>query len=151
VVFKEGAIPGEKCPADSVYGFAKAVTPILSEPLEGPVYLRSSSHQLPDLVAALHNKQVDIALDGHVEGVKGGIRNTFEAVPDAPVTKFTLEMQGGGKGLLENSTNLCARPHHATADFVGHNGKVDNFRPLLAVSCGKHGKHKGKRHGKRHR
>ena len=82
---------------------------------------------------------VDIALDGHVEGVKGGIRNTFEAVPDAPVTKFTLEMQGGNKGLLENSTNLCARPHRATADFVGHNGKVDDFKPLLAVKCGKKG------------
>jgi hypothetical protein len=105
VVFAQGNVPGENCPADSVYGFAKAVTPILDEPLEGPVYLRSSSHQLPDLVAALHNKQVNIALDGHVEGVHGGIRNTFEAVPDAPVTKFTLEMQGGNKGLLVNSTN----------------------------------------------
>jgi hypothetical protein len=41
-------------------------------------------------VAALHNKQVDIALDGHVEGIHGGIRNTFEGVPDAPVTQFTL-------------------------------------------------------------
>jgi hypothetical protein len=153
VVFAEGAIPGEKCPAGSVYGFAKAITPILSEPLEGPVYLRSSSHQLPDLVAALHNNQVNIALDGHVEGVNNGqIRNTFEAVPDAPVTSFTLEMQGGGKGLLENSTDLCASPHHATADFVGHNGKVEDFRPLLNVSCGKKGKHqKGKRHGKRRR
>ncbi|HWW68047.1 MAG TPA: hypothetical protein VNY83_08705, partial [Solirubrobacterales bacterium] len=151
VVFKEGNVPGEKCPAGSVYGFAKAITPILSEPLEGPVYLRSSSHQLPDLVAALHNNQVNIALDGHVEGVNNGqIRNTFEAVPDAPVTEFTLEMQGGGKGLLENSTDLCASPHHATADFVGHNGKVEDFRPLLAVSCGKKGKkHKGKRHGYR--
>jgi hypothetical protein len=149
VQFKEGAVPGEKCPANSVYGFAKAVTPILSEPLEGPVYLRSSSHQLPDLVAALHNNQVNIALDGHVEGVHGGIRNTFEAVPDAPVTQFTLEMQGGGKGLLENSTDLCASPHHATADFVGHNGKVEDFRPLLNVSCGKKGK-KGKRGGRHH-
>jgi hypothetical protein len=148
VQFKEGTVPGEKCPAGSVYGFAKAITPLLDEPVEGPVYLRSSSHQLPDLVAALHNKQVDFALDGHVEGVKGGIRNTFEAVPDAPVTKFTLEMQGGKKGLLENSTNLCTRPHRATAVFEGHNGKVENFRPLLAVSCPK--KHKrGKRHHNR--
>jgi len=149
VVFAEGAVPGEKCPADSVYGFAKAITPLLSEPLQGPVYLRSSSHQLPDLVAALHNGEVNIALDGHVEGVKGGIRNTFEAVPDAPVTKFTLEMQGGGKGLLENSTNLCAAPHRATADFTAHNGKVDDFRPLLQVKCGGKGKNHRKRHGHR--
>lgn len=61
-------------------------------------------------------------------------------------------MQGGNKG-LKNSTNLCARPHRATADFVGHNGKVDAFNPLLAVKCGtkgKKGKHKKSHHrGKR--
>ena len=82
-------------------------------------------HLLPDLVAALHNNQVNIALDGHVEGVHGGIRNTFEAVPDAPATEFVLEMQGGSKGLLENSTNLFAKPNHASAVFTGHNGKVE--------------------------
>ena len=113
VQFAEGNVPGEKCPAASLYGHAKAITPILAEPLEGPVYLRSTGtgaghHLLPDLVAALHNNQVDFDLVGHVEGVHGGISNTFETVPDAPVTQFTLEMEGGSKGLLENSTNLCA-------------------------------------------
>ena len=89
VQFAEGNVPGEKCPAASLYGHAKAISPILSEPLEGPVYLRSTGtgaghHLLPDLVAALHNNQVNIALDGHVEGVHGGIRNTFEAGPRRP-------------------------------------------------------------------
>ena len=74
-----------------------------------PVYLRSSGHKLPDLVAAL-NGQIDVALDGSIDtGKGGGIRNTFEVVPDAPVTKFALEMQGGNKGLLENSENLCGK------------------------------------------
>jgi hypothetical protein len=110
VQFKEGKVPGEKCPAASVYGRAEAITPILAEPLKGPVYLRSSSHPLPDLVATLHNAQVDIALAGRIDSVQGGrIRNSFEAVPDAPVTKFVLEMQGGKKGLLVNSTDLCKR------------------------------------------
>ncbi|HET9593305.1 MAG TPA: hypothetical protein VFP17_10350, partial [Solirubrobacterales bacterium] len=31
----------DTCPAESVYGYAKAVTPLLDQPLEGPVYLRS--------------------------------------------------------------------------------------------------------------
>ena len=109
VQFKEGDGNGEACPADSIYGHAKAVTPILAEPLEGPVFLRSSEHQLPDLVAALHNYQVDFDLVGHVDSVKGGgLRNTFEAVPDAPVTSFALEMEGACKGLFVNSANLCA-------------------------------------------
>jgi hypothetical protein len=137
VQFKEGVVPGEKCPAASVYGRARAVTPILSEPLEGPVYLRSSSHNLPDLVAALHNKQVDIALDGRIDSVKGRIRNTFEGVPDAPVSEFVLEMEGGKKGLLVNSTNICARKHHAIADLTGQNGKVYNTGPVLAAKCPK--------------
>ena len=143
VQFKEGTVPGEKCPAASIYGRARAVTPILDEPLEGPVYLRSSSHQLPDLVAALNNKQVSIDLDGRIDSVKGRIRNTFEAVPDAPVTKFTLEMKGGKKGLLTNSTNLCTQKNRAVSHFVGQNGKVHDTNPVLQAQCGAKGK-KGK-------
>jgi hypothetical protein len=149
VQFKEGAVPGEKCPAASVYGRARAITPILFEPLAGPVYLRSSEHELPDLVVALHNNQVDIALDGRIDSVKGQIRNTFEAVPDAPVSKFVLEMQGGKKGLLENSTNLCRHVHKAIVDFEGHNGKVSDYNQPLVPSCGKHGKKGKHRSGKR--
>jgi len=137
VQFKEGAVPGERCPAASVYGRVRAITPILSEPLEGPVFLRSSSHNLPDLVAALHNNQVDIALAGRIDSVKGRIRNTFEAVPDAPVTKFVLTMYGGKKGLLVNSTDICAKTHRAISHLVGQNGKVYNTRPVLRAKCGK--------------
>jgi hypothetical protein len=143
VQFKEGAGNGAACPAGSIYGHAKAVTPLLSEPLEGPVFLRSSEHQLPDLVVALHNSQVDFDLVGHVEGVKGGgLRNTFEASPDAPVTSFDLEMEGGKKGLFVNSTDLCAHKHFASADFTGHNGKAYDSKPVMKAKCPKARKHK---------
>ncbi len=125
------------CPAASVYGHARAITPLLDQPLEGPVYLRSSSHKLPDLVAALGG-QINVDLAGKVDtGKGGGIRNTFEVVPDAPVSKFTLEMQGGSKGLLVNSENICRKPQKALAHFVAQNGKVDNFKPTIANSCPK--------------
>ena len=148
-VFAEGAALGEKCPPQSIYGFARAETPLLDHPLEGPVYLRSPlpGHKLPDLTAAL-NGQIDVALIGKVDtGKGGGIRNTFEVVPDAPVSRFTLEMKGGGKGLLENSENICAKPQKAIADFTAQNGKVDDFNPLIANSCKgkKRGRHGGKR------
>ncbi|MGN6275652.1 MAG: hypothetical protein ACTHNP_06950 [Solirubrobacterales bacterium] len=146
VQFSEGGGNGEKCPPGSVYGFARAQTPLLDHPLEGPVFLRSSSHELPDLVAALGG-QIDVVLNGRVDAVDGRIRNSFEVVPDAPVESFTLEMLGGAKGLLANSTDLCLKPkaHRASADFTGQNGKLSQTEPLLKAQCGKAKKAKKKK------
>ena len=149
VQFKAGKVPGEQCPPGSVYGHAKATTPILAEPLEGPIFLRSSEHQLPDVVAALHNSQVDIVLDGHVDAVKGRLRNTFEAAPDAPVSTVTFNLLGGKKGLFVNSTNLCKGTHKAEASFAGQNGKVHEFKPPMQASCKKRKpSHNHRRQGK---
>ena len=154
VQFNEGNGNGERCPAASIYGHARATTPILSEALEGPVFLRSNGGErnLPDLVAALHGSEINIDLVGFVESGKGGrIRNTFEAVPDAPVTKFTLEMRGGKKGLLVNSTNLCRSTNRAIADFTGQNGKIYDTKPVLSAKCGGKAKKKGKHGAGAHR
>jgi hypothetical protein len=139
------------CPAASVYGHATANTPLLDQPLSGRVYLRSSSHKLPDLVADL-NGQIEVTLDGKVDtGPGGGIRNTFEVVPDAPVTRFTLSLMGGSRGLIVNSENVCTHPEHAVALFDAQNGKVHDFEPVVQNSCRKHPrKHKGHRHKRRH-
>jgi hypothetical protein len=132
-----------QCPKGAIYGFAKAITPLLDKPLEGPVYLRSSSHPLPDLVADL-NGQIHVVLAGRVDSIHGGTRNTFEAVPDAPVSKFTLSLPAGKKGLLQNSTDICKGTHKATADFTAHNGKTLRLKPELQAKCPKARKHKRK-------
>jgi hypothetical protein len=136
-----------QCPAGSVYGYARAFTPVLAEPVEGPVYLRSSEHQLPDLVASLHSEKITVDVVGRIDSLDGRIRNTFEAVPDAPVTKFVLTMQGGKKGLIVNSTNLCKGTHKAIAEFTGQNGKVKNFRPAVGAKCGGKAKKRKRRAG----
>lgn len=148
VQFSEGEGNGSNCPAASIYGRARAVTPILAEPLEGPVFLRSNGgeRKLPDLVAALHGQQINVDLVGYIDSVtsknKHGevisrIRNRFETVPDAPVTSFVLEMRGGKKGLLVNSTNLCHGNHRAEANFTAHNGRELDFQPIVKPSCKK--------------
>jgi hypothetical protein len=142
VQYAAGGGGGEQCPKGSVYGHARAFTPLLDQPLEGPVYLRSSNHPLPDLVASLGG-QIHIDLVGRIDAPNGGIRNTFEAVPDAPVSKFVLTMQGGGKGLLENSTDLCRGTHRATARFDGQNGKLHDLRPRVRADCGRGGRRRG--------
>jgi hypothetical protein len=138
------------CPQDSIYGFAEATTPLLDGPLKGPVYLRSSSHELPDMVVAL-NGQVDVVLDGRIDSIKGRLRTTFDTVPDVPVSKFTVTIRGGKKkGLLVNSKNLCAKKYKVIARFTGQNGKKANQKPKLRTPCKKHkGKHHKKRGGKR--
>lgn len=150
VQFNAGAGNGAGCPAESIYGHAKAWTPILAEPLEGPIFLRSSEHPLPDLVLALHGL-IDFNAVGRIDSVNGGIRNTFDLVPDAPISKVVVELQGGKKSLLANSRNLCESVNRATAKFKGQNGKRYNARPVLKVKCGKKAKkkHKGnKRHAR---
>jgi hypothetical protein len=135
----------KQCPAGSVYGHVVAKTPLFEAPLEGPVYLRSSSHRLPDLVAVLKgpaSQPVEIDLDGRIDSVNGRIRNTFEVVPDAPVETFTLSMQGGKKGLLVNSMNICASTHRAIAKFTAQNGKALTLHPATQNSCGKAREHR---------
>ncbi len=131
------------CPKGSIYGKAKAWTPLLDRPLEGPVYLRSNGgeRQLPDLVADLDG-QIHVVLVGYIDSVKRGgsprIRTRFVSVPDAPVSKFVLEMQGGKKSLLVNDTNLCKAQPHAEVALTGQNQKTDDTEPLVGVAgCGK--------------
>lgn len=135
-----------QCPAGSIYGHVKALTPLLDYPLQGPIYLRSSSHKLPDVVAALRgpaSQPLEIDLDGRVDSINGGIRTTFETVPDAPVSKVLVTLQGASKGLFQNSTNICAKTYRATLKLVGQNGKTHNARPPLRASCSKGQKPQG--------
>jgi hypothetical protein len=132
------------CPAKSIYGRAKAWSPLLDKPLAGPVYLVGGyGYKLPALVAELAG-QIRVLLVGKVDtGKNKGIRNTFEAVPDAPVERFVLEMKGGKQyGLLENSEDLCQGNQVAGAAFTAQNGTVLDLQAKIANSCGK-GKTKG--------
>jgi hypothetical protein len=139
-----------QCPTGSVYGHAVAKTPLFDQPLSGPVYLRSSSHSLPDLVATLKgpaSQPVEVDLVGRIDSANGGIRTSFATIPDAPVSSFTLAMEGGKKGLLVNSTNLCAKTNRATAKFTSQNGKRLVLHPAMRASCPKKARQNG--HAKR--
>ena len=126
----------DQCPRKSVYGHARAFTPLLGKPLEGPVFLRSSNNPLPDLVAHLEG-QVEIDLVGRIDSFRGGIRTTFGRVPDVPVGKFVMTLPGGKHGLLVNSTNLCAKPVKAIVRLKAQNGKRANRHTKLRTPCQK--------------
>ena len=132
-------LAAEQCPSASVYGQAEAISPLLSGKLKGPVYLVSSDHQLPDLLADLHG-QVNVMVRGVISSKHGGIKTVFNNLPDAPVKKFILTMQGGKKGLLVNSQDLCkAKKLGSVLNMKGQNGKIvkNNKLPLKHASCSK--------------
>ena len=137
VQFNAGA-----CPKKSILGHAKAISPLLSKPLKGPVYFRSNGgeRELPDLVADL-NGQIHITLVGYIDSVKTGpetarVRTRFLHVPDAPVTKFTMNLFGGKRGLIENSIDLCRHPRRAEFEFKAQNGKGRTTQPVIKTDCG---------------
>jgi len=119
-------------------------TPLLDAPLKGPVYLRTSDNLLPDVVAALRG-QVEIDLDGRVDQVRHRMRTTFDVVPDVPVSKFSLTVRGGRKGLLENSVNLCAHRYKVIAKFTAQNGKPLRRKPKLRTPCKQKKSHRRRR------
>jgi hypothetical protein len=153
-VCTQGDLKAATCPQSTVYGHVKVWTPLFDQPLEGPVYLGVGfGYQLPALVAEL-NGQIRVLLVGKTDTTKKhGLRNTFEAVPDAPAEKLVLELKGGPKyGLLVNSENICRRPQKASASFTAANGKVAHLTPTIANSCKGGGKKaKGSHGGKKGR
>lgn len=145
VQFAAGGGNGEECPKSSIYGHAELTTPLLEEPLRGPVFQRSSDNKLPDLVMSFRG-QIDLVEDGKIDSDKmGGIRTTFDAVPDASFSKLRLVMEGGKKSLLVNSENICSKPQRARIAMVAQNGRRLIERPLIANDCPKHSKHRGRR------
>jgi hypothetical protein len=136
------------CPPGSVIGHAKAETPLLEKPLEGPVYLRSAPENksgLPDVVAVL-NGQINIVLDGKVDTVNERLRTTFATVPDAPVSKFVLQLKGGSKGLMINNENLCTGAKFALEKLTGQNGKAASANSQVKTPCGKTARRKRHAH-----
>jgi hypothetical protein len=78
---------------------------------------------------------VELDLTARVDSVHGRLRNTFRALPDVPLSKVVLTMEGGRRGLLVNTGGACAREHRIGASFGGQNGKTHDVHPLVKTDC----------------
>lgn len=150
-----------RCPAQSIVGHATAITPLLDQPLTGPVYFvkgvrfdaKGKPHKtLPTLLLDLNGQ---VALQVRASSAvdrKKRLVTTFPAVPDAPITGFTLNIDGGKHGILVvtgSKRNLCSHAQKAAVTATGHNAVRDSFTTTLARSCGKAKKKAKAKHKRR--
>lgn len=112
------------CPAESRVGSARATTPILPVPLEGPAYFVShGGAKFPELIVVLQGYGVTVYLQGETFISKSGITSsTFNAVPDVPVGTFELNLPEGKYSALAANKNLCQTNLVMPTTFKGQNG-----------------------------
>ncbi len=98
------------CPAASFIGHARAITPILPVPLEGPaIFVSHGGEAFPSLEVVLQGYGITIDLVGSTFISKQGITSsTFKTVPDQPVTSFELTLPQGPNSALAANGNLCS-------------------------------------------
>ncbi|HWY18360.1 MAG TPA: hypothetical protein VNY27_06575 [Solirubrobacteraceae bacterium] len=128
------------CPAASVVGHARAVTPLLPVLLEGPAYFVSNGGEaFPNLIVVLQGYGVTIDLVGDTFISKAGITSsTFKTVPDQPVTSFELTLPQGPYSALTANGNLCASKLAMPTEFVAQNGMaIHQSTPVGVTGCAK--------------
>jgi len=128
------------CPAASVIGYAKAVTPLLPVALEGPAYFVSNGGEaFPNLIMVLQGYGVTIDLVGDTFISKAGITSsTFKTVPDQPVTSFELTLPEGPYSALAANGNLCKQKLTMPTEFIAQNGTEIHENTKIAITgCAK--------------
>ncbi len=135
------------CPADSIVGHARAVTPLLPVPLEGPAYFVShGGAKFPELIIVLQGYGVTLDLHGETFINKEGVTSsTFATVPDAPVGTFELTLPQGKFSALAANGNLCKSKLAMPTAFTAQNGAVIHQNtPIGVTGCPKHEAKKAK-------
>ena len=134
------------CPAASVIGHMKVLTPVLPVPLEGPMYFVSNGGEaFPNVIVVLEGYGVTIDLVGDTFISKAGITSsTFNAIPDAPFSSAEVVLPEGPHSAL--TTNLPEKDHYDLCGqkltmptaLIGQNGaEIHQSTPINVTGCPK--------------
>lgn len=126
------------CPSGSRIGVAKALTPVLPVPLEGPAYFVSyGGAQFPELAIVLQGDGVTVVLHSETFISKAGVISaTLDTVPDEPVESFELTLPQGHYSALGAATDLCQAGRTVTVT-KHERRKVHGHPRLIAVKVKK--------------
>jgi hypothetical protein len=138
----------DQCPAKSVIGTVTAVSPLLKTPINGKVYFVKGVRTdpktgrqirtLPTLLIELRGEvNLNLRASNSVPDNKH-LTSTFSMIPDAPISSFSLKLNGGKKGILvitDGNDNICSTPQKPFLVAVGHNAKRLDTATTMSVQC----------------
>jgi hypothetical protein len=119
------------CPAGSKIGTVSANTPLLPTALSGGVYLMQGAKP-----GALPGLALDLGLIRLKGSVALGARltTTFDGIPDVPLAKLTLNLNGGSKGALSTTNDLCKTTPTVEAQYTAHSGAAGKQTAKASVT-----------------
>ncbi|MEA2424974.1 MAG: hypothetical protein QOH13_1384 [Thermoleophilaceae bacterium] len=123
--FGQGTHNAIACPAASKVGTASIVSPNLSGPLTGSVYLGAPQADNPyRLFVVVDGFGLSIRLKGKVtpDPVTGQLTTTFADTPQVPFTDFTLNLGGGPSATL--ASPLACGPAATTSSITPYSGNA---------------------------
>jgi hypothetical protein len=137
-----------QCPAKSVIGAVTAISPLLKTPLNGKVYFVKGVRTdpktgrqirtLPTLLIELRGEiDVNLRASNSVPDNKH-LTSTFPMIPDAPISSFSMKLNGGKKGILvitDGNDNVCSVAQKPFLAAQGHNGKRLDTATTMAIEC----------------
>jgi hypothetical protein len=133
------------CPTPSLVGAVVVHTPILNDPLSGPVYLVSHGGEaFPDVVMVLQGEGITLTLVGNTDVKKGITSNTFKTLPDAPVSSVEVTLPQGpysvlaANGAHNSKYDLCGQTLAMPTNITAQNGAVlKQTTQITATGCPK--------------
>lgn len=134
------------CPAASIIGHVRVITPLLPVPLEGPAYFVSNGGEaFPNLIMLLQGYGVTVELVGDTFISKAGITSsTFKTIPDVPFNTFELTLPEGKYSALAANLpatangSFCGQALKMPTELLAQNGlKISQTTPVTTTGCAK--------------
>ena len=92
---------------------------------------------LPSLLIPLRG-QIALDLRANTSTSGGKLVTSFSTIPDAPVSKFTLKINGGPKGIIVitgRGQNICSKTQTTTGNLEAQSGKTRGLSVRMATPC----------------
>jgi hypothetical protein len=131
-----------------VIGSVTAISPLLKTPIDGKVFFvkgvrtdPTTGRQIRTLPTLLFEMRGEVDLNLRVTNSvpdNKHLTSTVTMIPDAPISSFSLKLNGGKKGILvitDGNSNICSVAQKPFMAAEAHNGRRLETATTMAVEC----------------